>query len=170
MTRDLVERARAGDAAAFDVLVGRSLEPLQRLATAIVIDRDLAKDVVQDSLVLVWRHLPELRDSGAFDAWAKRIVINTARNALRRASRVRLIVIQPPSDPADGTSDRLALAEALRGLDVEHRAVIALHYLEDQSVDSIARLLGVPAGTVKSRLHAGRAKLRAALQDERGRP
>lgn len=170
MTRDLVERARAGDAAAFDVLVGLSLEPFMRLATAIVIDRDLAKDVVQDSLVLVWRHLPELRDNGAFDAWAKRIVINTARNALRRASRVRVIAIQPPSDPAEGTADRVALAEALRGLDLEHRAVVALHYLEDQSVDAIARLLGIPEGTVKSRLYAGRAKLRAALQDERGRP
>lgn len=170
MTRDLVERARAGDAAAFDLLVGLSLEPFMRLATAIVIDRDLAKDVVQDSLVLVWRHLPELRDNGAFDAWAKRIVINTARNALRRASRVRVIAIQPPSDPAEGTADRVALAEALRELDLEHRAVIALHYLEDQSVDAIARLLGIPEGTVKSRLYAGRAKLRAALQDERGRP
>lgn len=141
-----------------------------RLATAIVIDRDLAKDVVQDSLVLVWRHLPELRDNGAFNGWAKRIVINTARNALRRSGRVRVISMQPPSDPVEGTADRVALAEALRGLDIEHRAVVALHYLEDQSVDSIARQLGIPEGTVKSRLHAGRAKLRAALQDERGRP
>jgi len=170
MSRDLVERARAGDAAAFDVLVGRSLEPFIRLATAIVIDRDLARDVVQDSLVLVWRHLPELRDAGAFDGWAKRIVINTARNALRRSSRVRTISMEPSLDPAQGGTDRVALAEALRGLDVEHRTVVALYYVEDQSVDSVARLLGIPEGTVKSRLHAGRARLRAALEDEHGRP
>lgn len=170
MNRDLVERARAGDPAAFDVLVNRSLDPFLRLATAIVIDRDLAKDVVQDTLVLVWRHLPELRDAGAFDAWAKRIVINTARNALRRSGRVRDISMAAPSDPMDGTADRVTMVEALRGLDVEHRAVVALYYLEDQSVDSIARLIGIPAGTVKSRLHAGRARLRAALEDEDGRP
>jgi RNA polymerase sigma-70 factor (ECF subfamily) len=170
MNRDLVERARAGDPAAFDLLVGLLLDPFLRLATAIVIDRDLAKDVVQDSLVLAWRHLPELRDTGAFDAWAKRIVINTARNALRRSGRVRVISMQPPSDPLEGTADRVALAQALRGLDVEHRVVVALYYLEDLSVDSIARLLGISAGTVKSRLHASRAKLRAALEDEHGRP
>ena len=169
MIRDLVERARAGDTAAFDLLVDRSLEPFMRLATAIMIDRDLARDVVQDSLVLVWQHLPELRDDGAFDAWAKRIVINTARNTLRAARRVRAIPTWTPSDPLEGAADRIALEAALRGLDAEHRVVLALFYLEDQSVAAIGRLLRIPEGTVKSRLHSGRAKLRTAFEDDDGR-
>jgi RNA polymerase sigma-70 factor (ECF subfamily) len=118
--------------------------------------------------VLVWRNLPKLRDDGAFDAWTKRIVINTARNALRRSSRVHAIPMRSPADPVEGAADRVALAEALRGLDVEHRAVVALYYLEDQSVASISRLLGIPEGTVKSRLHSGRARLRAAIEDADG--
>lgn len=169
MARDLVERARSGDAAAFDLLVSQLLEPLMRLATAIVIDRDVARDVVQDSLVRVWQRLPDLRDAGAFDAWTKRIVINTARNALRRSRRVRAIPMRTPSDPVEGAADRVALVEALGQLDPEHRVVVALYYLEDQSVASIARLIGIPEGTVKSRLHSGRSRLRAAFEDADGR-
>jgi RNA polymerase sigma-70 factor, ECF subfamily len=166
----LITRARARDREAFDVLVAPLVDPLARLAGSIVLDRDLARDVLQDSLVLAWQRLPELREDGAFEAWTRRIVINTARNALRRSRRVQPILMAAPPDPVDGAADRVVLEAALRGLDASHRTVLALFYLEGRSVDDIAQVLGIPEGTVKSRLHSGRAKLRAAFEDEHGRP
>jgi RNA polymerase sigma-70 factor (ECF subfamily) len=85
------------------------------------------------------------------------------------AERSAPILMSAPSDPVEGAADRIALAEALGGLDAEHRVVLALHYLEGEPVASISRLLGIPEGTVKSRLHAGRARLRAALEGPDGR-
>lgn len=119
---------------------------------------------------MVWQKLPDLRDDGAFEMWARRIVINTARNAIRRSRRVQPILMSAPPDPVDGAADRVVLEAALRGLDARHRTVLALFYLEGRSINAIAQVLGIPEGTVKSRLHSGRAKLRAAFEDEHGRP
>ena len=169
MSTEHVERARAGDVEAFDLLVGSQLDALLRIAAAIVLDPDAAQDVVQDSLVKAWRHLPDLRAADAFDAWLRRIVVNTARNAARRRRRVRAIAPQTLAGEAQGLDDRVAIGEALEGLDVDHRTVVALHYLDDRPIDAIAQLLGIPSGTVKSRLHTARSRLRAALEERDGR-
>lgn len=170
MQNDLVERARRGDADAFDQLVRSQVEPLLRIATAVVLDRDAAEDVVQDSLVRAWQHLPELRAADAFDAWLRRIVVNTARNAARTRRRIRMITPQRPTGQFDGSDDRLAIAAAMDLLDLEHRTVVAFHYLDGRPIDSIAEILGIPAGTVKSRLHTARRRLREALEELDGRP
>jgi len=168
MSTEHVERARAGDVEAFDMLVGSQLDALLRIAAAIVLDPDGAQDVVQDSLVKAWRHLPDLRAADAFDAWLRRIVVNTARNAARRRRRVRAIAPQTLAGEAQGLDDRVAIGAALEGLDVDHRTVVAL-YLDDRPINAIAQLLGIPSGTVKSRLHTARSRLRAALEERDGR-
>jgi RNA polymerase sigma-70 factor (ECF subfamily) len=166
---EAVRRARLGDAAAFDSAVGPELEDLRRLATAIVLDRQVADDVVQESLLAAWRGLNQLRDAAAFRTWLRRIVINRARNALRQPRGLRLLEGAATSehdrdaDPSQTWNDVVALEAAMRQLTGDQRVCVALYYLEGWSVSEIAELLHVPHGTVKSRLHAARARLREAL-------
>lgn len=167
---EAVRRARLGDAAAFDSAVGPELEELRRLATAIVLDRQVADDVVQESLLAAWRGLNQLRDAAAFRTWLRRIVINRARNALRRPRGLRLLDRAATSehdrdaDPSQTWNDVVALEAAMRQLTGDQRVCVALYYLEGRSLSEIAELLRVPRGTVKSRLHAARARLREALE------
>lgn len=165
---DAVRRARLGDAASFSALVEPELEDLRRLATAIVLDRHVADDVVQESLVAAWRGLSSLRDPTSFPLWLRRIVVNRSRNALRRPRNLRLLDARAvdslhAADPSGAWDDAVALEAAMRKLNVDQRVCIALYYLEGRPVSAIATLLGVPDGTVKSRLHAARARLRQAL-------
>ncbi len=163
-----IDLARAGDVLAFERLAAPRVAGLLRLAGAILLDADGAQDVVQDSLVRAWTHMREVRTADAFDAWLRRIVINTARNTARTRRRIRALATPTP-DPSGHVDDRIAVAEAMATLDTDHRAVVALHYLEGHPIEAIARLLDIPAGTVKSRLHTSRARLRAALEERDGR-
>lgn len=167
---DAVHRARLGDADAFEAIVGPELPDLRRLAMAIVLDRELADDVVQESIVAAWRGLHSLRKPALFRTWLRRILINRARNALRRPRTLRLTAavetLNPllGPDPSAAWADAVALEVAMRALTPDLRTCAALYYLERWPVADIAALLGVPAGTVKSRLHAARARLREALR------
>ncbi len=167
---DAVRRARLGDADAFEELVRPEMSDLRRLATAIVLDREVADDVVQDSLLAAWQGIGRLRDPALFRTWLRRIVINRARNALRRPRSLRLVDAVGPidspvvADPSNEWSDALAVEAAMRDLSPDQRVCAALYYLERRRIADIAELLGIPAGTVKSRLHAARARLREALR------
>lgn len=167
---EAIRRAARGDADAFEAIVQPELAGLRRLATAIVLDREVADDVVQDSLVAAWRGIGLLRDPAVFRTWLRRIVINRARNALRRPRTLRLVDAVWPvdpqngSDPSGGWTDAVALETAMRELNPDQRACAALYYLERRPVADIAHLLGVPDGTVKSRLFTARARLREALR------
>lgn len=165
---DAVRRAGLGDAAAFSTVVEPEIEDLRRLATAIVLDRHVADDVVQESLLAAWRGLSRLRDPASFRVWLRRIVVNRSRNALRRPRSLRLldasaVEMGGPADPSSAWGDAVALEAAMRELTVDQRVCVALYYLEGRPVSAIAALLGVPDGTIKSRLHAARARLRQAL-------
>lgn len=168
MQTELVERARSGDPEAFEKLVDRELNDLLRLATAIVLDRELARDVVQDSLLAAWRGLGSLRDPEAFDAWIRRIVVHRARNAVRRPRSIALAT-RELMDPNDRfLEDAIDLEQAMRSLSADARVTISLHYLDGLTTEEIAVLLGIPQGTVKSRLFEARTRLRAALGDSDG--
>ena len=167
---EAVRRAARGDAEAFETIVQPELADLRRLATAIVLDRELADDVVQDSLVAAWRGIGRLRDPAGFRTWLRRIVINRARNAIRRPRTLRLVNAVWPVDPQTGSdpsgewTDAIALETAMRELNPDQRVCAALYYLEQRQVAEIAQLLGIPEGTVNSRLHTARARLREALR------
>ncbi len=167
---EAIRRAGRGDADAFETIVQPELADLRRLATAIVLDRELADDVVQDSLVAAWRGIGRLRDPAVVRTWLRRIVINRARNALRRPRTLRLVDAAWPVDPQNGSdpsgawTDAIALETAMRELNPDLRVCAALYYLERRQVAEIAHLLGVREGTVKSRLHTARTRLREALR------
>lgn len=136
-------------------------------------DRELAEDIVQETLARAWRNpgrVAEGRDAAR--AWmftvARHLVIDDARSAhKRRELGVDARPERPVDDGVDGVLDRMLVADALGSLSREHRVVIVeAHYL-GHSVREIAEREGIAEGTVKSRLHYGMRALRLALQ-ERG--
>lgn len=169
MHATLVSRAQAGDGDAFAALVEPQVQQLGRIAVAILLDPEAAADVVQDALFVAWRELPRLRDPSAFDGWLRRILVNRCRNALRsrraRAPIEWLEAVEGEPDSSDRVIASADLNRALGGLSADDRVLISLYYAEDRTVEAIAELLEIPGGTVKSRLHSARQRLRRTLED-----
>ena len=166
--RRLVERAQAGDAAAFDSLARASADRLMAIAYRILRDVTRAEDAVQSTLLTAWRELPGLRDPDRFDAWLHRLVVHACYAESRRTTSRREVELQPAHHPAtpDPTltvDDRDLLERAFRRLTPEQRAVVVLQHELGLSQPEIATTLGIPVGTVKSRLNAAISTLRAAV-------
>jgi RNA polymerase sigma-70 factor (ECF subfamily) len=166
----LVLRCRAGDEAAFAELVERYQPRLRYYLRKMLRDLQEAEDALQDAWLAVFRALPRLSDLGAFRAWLYRIARD---QALRRLRKRRPEYRCPEEvDSADGRAEEAQLASeavecihaALDELPAPQREVLVFRYVEDMSYEEIARVVGCPVGTVRSRLHhAGRA-LRAVLE------
>jgi RNA polymerase sigma-70 factor (ECF subfamily) len=170
--RVLVEQARRGDREAFTVLVHQVSDSLYAVAQRILRDPGLAEDALQNALVLAWRRIPKLREPDRFEAWIHRILVHACYDESRRArpwaAQVRVLPMDGPSTP-DGSAavaDRDELERAFRRLSVEQRAVFVLHHYLGLPLVEVAELLGVPAGTARSRLHYALAGLRDALTAE----
>jgi RNA polymerase sigma-70 factor (ECF subfamily) len=167
---DLVVRAQGGDEEAFATLAVVIGGRLNAVAHRILREVDLAEDATQQALLSIWRDLPGLRDPGRFEAWCYRVVVRACYSQ-GRASRqwapdLRLL----PSDGAVAPDafgsivDRDQLERAFRRLSVDHRAVVVLHHYLDLPLESIAEMLDIPIGTVRSRLHHAMRGMRAALE------
>lgn len=158
-------------AASFEALVGPRVDEMYRAAAAIVGETD-ARDVTQEALVDAWRGFAQLRDPERVRPWLHAIVANRSRKHLRaRRSRPRFISVSSwPEGTEDDRSTVLAerdrLDRAFDSLPADQRIALALHYALDLSVPQVAAVLSVPDGTVKSRIHAGVERLRAALAAE----
>lgn len=172
MRTALVQRARDGDEDAFTELVDLHGDRCYAIAYRILRDVDRAKDAVQQAFLLAWRELPRLRDPERFDVWLYRLLVNAsfeeARRHKRWTTRVRVLPMDGPSAPDQMTSvaERDALERAFRRLSPEHRAVFVMHHHVGLPLAAIAEVVGVPLGTVKSRLHNSIRHLRAALESE----
>jgi len=147
--------------------------PLWAYVVRLTGDRVGAQDIVQETLLRAWKH-PEVLDPtrGSARGWlftvARRLVVDEWRT---KRSRVEVLADTPPEARQSGEdeTDRIlqtwVVAEALRQLSDEHRAVLVATYYQGRSVADTARLLGVPEGTVKSRAHYALLRLRVALQE-----
>jgi RNA polymerase sigma-70 factor (ECF subfamily) len=172
----LVERARNGDVEAFDALIAGRVEAMVRSAMAIIGDPDEAREATQESLLAIWKELPNLRMDDRFDAWAGRILVNRCRLTLKRRGRRarREVPIEGSRGPASASvaaSDedferREQLERAFDRLDADDRVLLVLHHLEGLPVTQIAARLEIPDGTVKSRLFTARRALERALEAE----
>lgn len=171
--RDLVERAQRGDREAFALLARTNADALFAVAQRILRDVGRAEDATQQALVIAWRELRRLRDPDRFDGWLHRILVNACYAELARARRwsgnVRVLTLADQSRPDELTiADRDQLERGFRRLPPEQRAILVLHHYLGLSPAEIAELLGLPAGTARSRLHYAHRAMRAALEaDER---
>lgn len=162
------EAARGGDRAAFERLAAGAIDRLYAIAHLILRDAHQADDAVQETLVRAWLGIGRLRDPARFDAWLHRLLVHACTDQVRGRRRfeaaVRHVDFEPSTpDRTDHLADRDALERGFRRLSHEHRAVVVFHFYLGLTVPEIADHLGVPAGTVKSRLHHARQALRAGL-------
>jgi RNA polymerase sigma-70 factor (ECF subfamily) len=170
--RGLIERAQRGDHDAFAELVEPALARLAATARLILRDRELAHDAVQEALIRAWRDVRVLRDPERFDAWLYRLTVNACLDLTRRQRR-RVVEVGLEVTPLPGTPDpsgelarRELVDEALGSLDPGHRAVVALHYLVGLPMREVADVIGIPLGTVQSRLHYALARMRVRARAE----
>jgi RNA polymerase sigma-70 factor (ECF subfamily) len=179
----LVARCRKGDVAAFEPLVEKYRQRVWRLAYNVLRDREEAWDVAQEAFIRAYQALPAFRGQSAFYTWLFRIVMNVASDRARaRAARGRafgtervpeedwdrVMVDKPPGDQAPdeaaaSAQDRERIMRALATLSEQHRDIIMLSDIEGLSYKEIADVLDIPMGTVMSRLHNARRRLRTAL-------
>jgi RNA polymerase sigma-70 factor, ECF subfamily len=170
MDTDLVVRAQRGDEGAFASLAVAAGNRLYAIAHRILRDVHLADDATQQALLNVWRQLPQLRDPARFDAWSYRLLVRAcyaeARKGRLWSPNVRLLPVDEPvaEDELGPIFDRDQLDRGFRRLSVEHRTVLVLHHHLDMSLEEVAETLGIPVGTVRSRLHYAMRGLRAALE------
>ncbi len=169
MDRELVIQARGGDHDAFARLVAGSVGRLNAIARLILRDYALAEDAVQDAFVDAWRSLPGLRDPDKFDAWLTRLLVRSCQDARRRARRRPVeLPLQAGVDP-DVADHQAAFAvtdqieRGLQGLTIDQRTVLVLSFYLDLPTTEAASVLGIPTGTVKSRLHRAILALRASV-------
>lgn len=176
MRGELVQLAMAGDHDAFSELARGVIGRLYAIAILILRDQQRAEDATQEALVAAWRDLPALRDPDRFDAWLRRLLIRACHREARRGRRQLAIefevlpVIGSEPDPALHLADRDEIERGFRRLDIDQRSVIVLHHYLGLTLDEVADVLGVPPGTVRSRLHRATAAMRAALDADARSP
>lgn len=165
----LIERA-ARDPEAFGVLYRRHFGAVAGLLYRRTGDAALAEDLAADTFLAAWKVMDRYRATGVpFRAWLLRIATNRANaHARRERVRRRVLGLLGASRPVSGDDARDAVHRALACLGGEHQGVVSLVYLEGLSVEQAARVLALPEGTVKSRLHRARAALRRELERHRG--
>jgi RNA polymerase sigma-70 factor (ECF subfamily) len=173
--RELVTRCKAGDREAFGSLVQCTRAWALRYARALLNGDLRAEDAVQEAFVTALERIGTLRNDEAFFAWM-RCIIRTQVGRITRERRSQPLGVRAIADPA---ADPSALAEseqlreiviaAMSRLSPADRETVDLFYLKERSIAEVSRHLGVPAGTVKRRLHDARRQLRRLLSPEEPR-
>jgi RNA polymerase sigma-70 factor (ECF subfamily) len=172
---ELVRRFLLGDTEAFERLVERHRQRVYNLCLRVLGDPEDAADAVQDTFLSVLTKLRQFRGDAAFTTWMHRVAVNACHDLSRKRLRQPLLRLAgdqdlpeaelgtPMPDPAEelaGTHDAVA---ALREVPEEFRVALVLADLHDMAYEQIAKVLGVPVGTVKSRVHRGRVALARAM-------
>ena len=179
----LIAECLQGDTAAFGVLVRRYQDRLYHTVYHLVDNAEDAQDVVQEAFLNAYQALAGFKGDAQFSTWLHRIAVNTAISLKRkRRAMVRLDggtagEAAEPSDPSEQSRPGHALEraeqqrrvrQALSRLSPEHRAVLVMKDMEGQKYETMAEVLRVPVGTIRSRLHRARLELRQLLEtDER---
>ena len=179
----LIDDLRAGDMTALAVLVEKYKRIVYRVAFQITKNHDDANDVMQDSFLKVYESIHSFRQESAFETWLYRIVVNQAINLVKRQERRREsplsgiaeFQIRPDLKQASDLRNNPHLSverkelqkqvtQAVNSLPVKHRMVVILHEFEGLTHPKIASILNCSEGTVRSRLHHARKKLRERLK------
>lgn len=175
---ELLRLSLAGDTRAFHALADRHAERLHRLASSMTASRVDAEDIVQETLVGAFKGMKAFAGRSSVKTWLTRILVTQVARWRREQKRRRPVRLSQSigSEAGDGATSpaardhgdqvgvKLDLMEAIGRLSTEHRDVVVLRELEQLSYEEIAAVLGVPRGTVESRLHRARAELRERLK------
>ncbi len=177
--RDLILRTLGGDGGAFAILVDRFQRKIYRVAYAIVRDDVEADTVTQDTFVQAYMHLAKFQGRSEFETWLTRIAINRSRDTLRRRRFVSLFSgsdedsregwVEPVDDRPNPEREimahqlRAAIDHAERSLSAQQKVIFRLRHYEDRSLEEIAELLGLRAGTVRAHLFRAIHKIRKEL-------
>ena len=184
--RDLVSRCQRKQPAAFEELVRRYQDRVFNLCFRFLREREVAEEIAQDVFVAVYKHVEGFKGDSKFSTWLFRVVANHCHNKskyLRRRKHKQQDSIDAPLEGEDGdlkrelpddpdrSPEELAgrrglnemIQSAISELDDDHRVIVLLRDVEDMSYEEIGSILGLPEGTVKSRLHRARNELRAKL-------
>lgn len=177
---ELIDRTLAGDGAAFGELVTRHQRKIFRVAFAIVRDEVEADTVTQDTFVQAYTNLAKFEGRAGFETWLTRIAINRSRDVLRRRKFVslfgrfdededgepRLEIVDDQPDPerrAASQQLRAAIRKAEQRLSAQQQVIFRLRHYEERSLEEIAELLGLRAGTVRAHLFRAIHKVREEL-------
>ncbi len=165
-----MRRAQAGSASAFEALYRAHWSRAYRAAYLVVHDASAAEDITQEAFLAAVRALDRFDRRRPFGPWLHRIVVNRAidwsrSRALRRESGDASLALVAAAAPAE-RDDTQPLAAALADLSPEHRAVIVMRHLLDYTPGEIAEALGLPRGTVNSRLRRGLDELAGKLDED----
>jgi RNA polymerase sigma-70 factor, ECF subfamily len=180
--RDLIDRTLGGDGGAFGLLVERFQRKIYRVAYAIVRDDVEADTITQDTFVQAYTHLAKFQGRSEFETWLTRIAINRSRDTLRRRRFVRLFSstgddedsregwIEPVDERPDPEREylahqlRAAIERAEKHLSTQQKVIFRLRHYENRSLEEIADLLGLRAGTVRAHLFRAIHKIRKQLE------
>ena len=178
--QQLIQQAQAGDQSAFELLVERYQKPVYHQALRLLSSPEDAADVTQEVFLKAWRNLPSFRGESGFSTWLYRLTDNAAIDLLRREKKRRgesslddetlgwdAALADPaptPHQAAEREDLRRAVSDGLARLSEEHRRVLVLREINGLSYEEIGSLLGLTAGTVKSRIARARLSLAKILQ------
>jgi len=174
--QEILSQAQAGDLRAFEILYRKYEQPILRTALGILGNRQAAEEVLQDCFVRAHRHLHRLYGDPSVGPWLHRVAVNLCYSRLRRNYLSRLTVPLEslsnilfsthglsPEESSQHSEMRTAIQKGIEALDMKHRSVVVLYYLQDFSLEEIAYVMECPVGTVKSRLHHARKELSQRL-------
>lgn len=178
--RELIARTIGGDGGAFGILVDRFHRKIYRVAYAIVRDEVEADTITQDTFIQAYTHLAKFQGRSEFETWLTRIAINRSRDSLRRRRFVRFLSgndeenregwVEPVDDRPDPEREimahqlRAAIERAERQLSAQQKVIFRLRHYENRSLEDIAELLGLRAGTVRAHLFRAIHKIRKQLE------
>lgn len=163
---ELVKKAKAGDQDALLKLIMDKEQEYYKLAFFYTQNREDALDVLEDTIVILYKKIKSLKKEEAFYSWSKRILINKCKDLLRKRKKVIHLGEWEVSDEKDVVGMReeaMDLEEALKKLNIHQQEAIKLRYYLDYDYESIATITNVPLGTVKSRIFTGIEKLKVML-------
>jgi RNA polymerase sigma-70 factor (ECF subfamily) len=190
-SRELIERAQAGDSQALSQLVLSQQHYVYSIAMSVLKNPEDAADLAQESFIRLFRALPQYNGESRFTTWLYRLVVNLGRDELRR--RGRQVPTLPPLEDEENDYDQMAsvadddrwvdpaqaldsqetrqqVRRALDQLEEHYRLVLTLYYFDDMKYNDIAEILDIPLNTVKSHIRRGKERLAAILQAQEQPP
>ncbi|AET66296.1 RNA polymerase sigma factor, sigma-70 family [Desulfosporosinus orientis DSM 765] len=167
----MVKEAKTGNKEVLIKLIMSQKQDYYRLAYTYMKNQEDALDAMEDMILKVYENLKKLKDHASFYSWSKTILVNCCRDNLRRKNKVLLFRNVPEGSHEDvfhRIEEQMDIEEHWEKLNQKYQEVLKLRYYLDMDYESIAKLLKIPLGTVKSRIHTGLFKLKQSMGVSKG--